>query len=210
MHPYLIKLGVPFPVQEFFEPAWRRDGQGNILFDYPDATENYGLAWHRVPVSAGFWLTGQNEIQQVAQVFISTSAMEAIAYLSLNFHAFPARENLLFIAYGSSLCKAQVSWLAQNISAKPVTLIVENNWLSQVAALKMAAGIRKLPVAVFIEAHEMLRVRFRLRDHWFTCLKFTLNRFEKAAGFRFGISTAASKTYASFLEQLRSNAFTNQ
>jgi hypothetical protein len=209
MHPYLIKLGVPFPVQEFFEPAYRTDKHGNLLFDYSDGSENYGLAWHRLPSSDGFWMAGQTQLQMAGHVIITTSAMEAIAYLSLNFNVLRNNGALLFLAIGSGLTLAQMVWIMQNLRAKYVGLVFENNLLGSITELKIAAGIRKIPVAIFNEPGEKIRVSFRFNDYLFGYDEFSLNRFEKVSGFRFGCRTAKSKTHISFLEQLKSTAFKN-
>ena len=59
MHPYLTRLGVLPEVQALFEDSYHTAGHGDLIFDYGDAVEHYGMAFHKIPVSNHCWLAGK-------------------------------------------------------------------------------------------------------------------------------------------------------
>ncbi|SDE36007.1 hypothetical protein SAMN05216464_105344 [Mucilaginibacter pineti] len=203
MHPYLIRLGVPLAVQDFFSPYWQTDTGGNLLFNYRDSFEHYGMAYHKVPASAHFWTAGDPFLSR--ELIVTGSAIEAIAYLTL--HPNHIRNNCVCVATGARLNMQQLYWIRQNAKGKSCTLVFENSPLGHIADLKMAAGIKGVPVAVFTEPENSLRIRFRMKDYRFNAEQFTLSRFERACGFRFGLRTAKSKTAITFLDQLKAGPF---
>jgi hypothetical protein len=205
MHPYLIRLGIPLAVQDFFLPYLQMDGGGNLLFNYEDGFENYGMAYHRVPASDHYWTAGDQLLYR--EVIIAGSAMEAIAYLALHRHRYPSMDVLLFLSTGNRINMPQLNRIRRYSKGKICTLVFENSLLGHIADLKIAAGIRKIPVAVFAEPGTRLRIRFRLQDYWFDAEDFTLNRFEKVAGFRFAVRTAKSISALTFLHQLKAGPF---
>jgi hypothetical protein len=201
MHPYLIRLGIPLVVQDFFRPYMQTDNGGNLLFNYWDGFEHYGMAYHSVPASDHYWTAGDPLLCR--EVIITGSAMEAIAYLTLHRHRYPAMDSLLFLSTGNRINMPQLNQIRRYSKGKTCTLVFENSLLGHIADLKIAAGIRKIPVAVFAEPGACLRIRFRLRDYWFDGDDFKLSRFEKVAGFRFAIHTAKSISALTFLHQLK-------
>src|SRR5437868_1550822 len=99
MHPYLTRLGVRTEVQRFFEP-FTDVGEKGLLFNYGDAVEHYGFAFHRIPVSRNFWIAGNLNFAMVSQVVICSSAMEAVAFFHYHFTRFRCADNLLFLSGG--------------------------------------------------------------------------------------------------------------
>jgi hypothetical protein len=204
MQPFLVRLGVPLVVQDFFRPYLITDAGANLLFDYQDSMEHYGMAYHRVPASGHYWAAG--DTLHSKSLIIAGSAMEAIAYCTLFHHQFQL-DNLLFLATGTRLNAGQYHWIKQHLAGKSCTLVFENSPLGHIADLKMAAGIKGIPVAVFSAPGNGLRIRFRMRDYDFDAEQFTMSRFEKACGFRFGLRTAKSKTAVTFFDQLKAGPF---
>lgn len=205
MYPFLVRLGIPVSVQDFFRPYMKTDGHGNLLFTYQDSLEDFGMAYHLTPASDFFWSAGEALFSK--ELIITGSAMEAIAYLTVNHHRYRTTDTLLFLATGNRINSRQLDWIRQSGLAKSCTLTFEKSLLGNVADLKMAAGIQKIPVAVFAESGNRIRVRFRLQDYQFDAGDFTLSRFEKASGFRFGIRTSKSKSANTFLDQLKAGPF---
>jgi hypothetical protein len=206
MHPYLQRLYVPVNVQQFFEPYLNADHNGDLVFSYGHETEVFGLAFHRVPIAENLWIAGNQNLAMVRQVFICESAMEAIAYLSMNFVAFRDFENLLFIATGSKPNTEQFRYILQNLPGKAFTLISSKDLLGRVCDLKAAAGIRKMPVAVAFE-NEQLKIHFRFRTYTFSPDGFSLNFFEKLSGYQFNLKTSKPKDFNCWLDQLKAFAF---
>jgi len=205
MYPFLVRLGVPVPVQDFFRPYIKTGDHGNLLFTYQDSLENFGMAYHLIPSSDFFWSAG--EVLFGKELIITGSAMEAIAYLTVNHHRYRTADDLLFLATGNRINARQLDWIRQSGLAKLSMLIFDKSLLGHVADLKMAAGIQKIPVAVFAEPGNRIRVRFRFQDYRFDAGDFTLSRFEKASGFRFRIRTCKSKSANTFLDQLKAGPF---
>jgi hypothetical protein len=206
MHPYLTKLGVPGDVQEFFNGCCTTDGNNNLAFTYGDSAEIYGLAFHRIPSAKHLWIAGNTNYNLIKWVFICSSAMEAVALLSLNSGAFCSYDPLLFVATGLRPQAAQINRIMQNLRHRTIALVFSGDLLGRVTDLKMAAGIRKVPAAVTVNGNTV-HVRCRYRDYPFSHEEFSLNAFEKASGFRFKIRTLKSKTHESFLAQLQAAAF---
>lgn len=206
MHPYLTRLGVRPEVQAFFHPHFNADHTGNLVFNYPDGAEHFGFAFHRVPISEHFWIAGNTNFHLVRRVFISNTAMDAIAYLNLNYTAFNQTENLLFLAAGIKPNTGQLRWINRHFSGKTFSLIFSNDILGRICDLKTAAGIRRLPVAVEIAAGQV-NIRFRQQQFAFLQEQFSLNAFEKASGYRFNARTLKPKNFNCYLDQLKEKAF---
>ncbi|MDB5141215.1 MAG: hypothetical protein JWR12_3131, partial [Mucilaginibacter sp.] len=96
--------------------------------------------------------------------------------------------------------------LSQNLTGKTFALVFARDVLGRVADLKIAAGLRRMPVAVYFEREEMLRVVFRSTSYLFRQADFSLNAFERAAGYRFNIPARKPRGFNSFFDQLNANA----
>jgi hypothetical protein len=191
MHPFLTKLGIMPAVQDFFEPWYTTDENRNLVFSYGTEAEHFGFAFHRVPAT-GFWQAGDSNRSMIRFVFLCDSAMEAIAYFSLNFHAFRQTEQCLFIAGNPDL----------ELAGRSCSLVFGNDLLGRVRDLKTAAAIRRLPLAISLTG-ETVRIRFRQKNYTVQQHLFSLNAFEQLSGFRFGVRLSKSKTADSWLEQLK-------
>jgi len=206
MHPYLTRLGVRAEVQEFFASFYQADTNGNLVFDYGGETEAYGFAFHRVPVSGGLWVAGQENSRLAGQVFICSSAMEALSFLAFRYTAYPDTSGLLFISIGPGLNDSHLQPVCSSLPEKKCTLLFGNDFVGKVTDLKIAAGIRKVPVAVY-EQDGICTVNFRNRNYSFHTDAFSLNAFEKQAGYRFNIRTLKPKGFNTFFDQLKARAF---
>lgn len=200
MHPYLTKLGVPADVQAYFRPYYNTDAGGNLVFVYGNNAEVYGLGFHYVPVSGDLWIAGNN-LSMIRQVFICASAMDAIAFLSLNFNYFKNPDHLLFVATGLHSCKAHIDWIARKLPHRTIRLLFCSDLSGRIAGAKVAAGIRGLQLTVTV-AKDTVNVRFRFRDYQFTTDNFSLNQFEKQSGQRFRCRTAKARGADSWANQL--------
>lgn len=206
MHPFLTRLGVGLEVQVFFEPFFRVDDLGNLLFDYGDGVEHFGFAFHKVPVSKNFWMAGNRIFSQVRQVVICASAMEAVSWLKNKQTAFGSFDGLLFLSVGAAVRDAHGIWLNKNLRSKDFRLVFGRNLLGRVADLKLAAAICSWPLEIYHD-NDRLAVSFRSRVFSFSQENFSLNAFEKAAKCRFGISCDKPKGYNSYFDLLKASAF---
>ncbi|MFS2185646.1 hypothetical protein ACCC92_03170 [Mucilaginibacter sp. Mucisp84] len=206
MHPYLLRLGVRREVREFFAPYFHSDAGGNLLFDYGDATEYFGLVYHRIPVSENCWLAGNPDFNMISLVFICSSAMEAIAFYHFRYAFYPQPERLLFLSVGTRPNISQFRWIIENLPGKQYLLVFGNSLLDKAGEVVTAAALAEMPLTLtFI--NEEVQVRFRLKEYLITAKAFSLNAIEKLSGRRFAAKTARAKNSADYLTQLKSAAF---
>ena len=195
MHPFLTKLGVAPAVQDFFEPYFITDIEGNLVFSYGDEAEHFGFAFHRVPPK-GFWLAGSSNSAMIRFVFICESAMEAISYFSLNYHSFRQIEQCLFIA-GDPAFK---------LPGKSCSLIFGKDILGKGRDLITAAKIRNMPLSLLLTDNRV-QIRFRQKNYDILQQSFSLSAFEKLSGYRFNLRICKPKKYDCWLDQLKTTTF---
>jgi hypothetical protein len=206
MHPFLSRLGVDQQVQEFFEPFYRIDELGNLLFDYGDGAEHFGFAFHKVPLSPNFWMAGNRNFQQVRQVVICASAMEAVSWLNNKQSAFRLFDGLLLLSAGAAVRDVHGHWLRKHLPNKEFRLVFGRDLLGRMADLKLAAAIRGWPLELYQDG-ESITVNFRSRLFSFSQEAFSLNAFEKAAKCRLGIACDKPNGCDSYFDLLKANAF---
>lgn len=195
MHPYLNRLGVPLSVQHFFEPFFTTDVANHLLFAYGDAHEHYGQGLHRPPLTAAVPWTAGTDGGLITQVFVCSSAMEAIAYLSLYHARYPDLNALYFCALCASLP------VALKLPKAKATLLFENSLSGKLWDIKIACLIRRKPVRILYDNQQFI---FHCQNRSFSLAmdKVSLSAFEQAAGIRTGIRTAKAKGFPTFFEQL--------
>lgn len=206
MHPYFTRLGIRPEVQDFFRPFYRVDAIGNLLFTYGDETEHFGFAFHKVPVTDGFWLAGNLQFSQVRLVILSASALDAVSWLNKKAAAFPQTGNLLFVSLGAGVSEAALLWIRKHLAGKQFRLLFGRDLLGRMADLKLAAGIRGWPLSVYLGEGEQAVVCFRQHHFSFSQEKFSVAAFEKDAGVRFGIAADKPKVHNSFFDEHKAEA----
>lgn len=206
MHPYFTRLGIRPEVQHFFWPFYRVDAIGNLLFAYGEETEHFGFAFHKVPVTDGFWLAANLQFSQVRLVILSASALDAVSWLNKKVAAFPQTENLLFVSLGAGVNDAQLLWIRKHLGRKSFRLLFGRDVLGRMADLKLAAAIKGWPLAVYLGKGEQVVVSFRQHHFSFSQEQFSLAAFERAAGVRFGVATDKPKVYNTFFDELKAEA----
>jgi hypothetical protein len=206
MHPYLTRLGVRQEVQDFFEPFIRSDNNNKLLFDYGDAIEHFGMAFHRIPVSGNFWMAGSTNFSTIGHVIICSSAMEAIAFFHYNYYRLSQPGQLLFLSTGTLPGAEHFRWLRDNLAGKDFLLVFGDDLLGRIAALKTAAAIRALPLSASV-FNELVIIGFRLKEFTIPADVFTLHVFEKLSGYRFKMKTAGTAKFGSYLAQLKAASF---
>lgn len=205
MHPYLVRMGIPLTVQDFFQPYWRTAENGALLFDYGDQQEHYGMGFHRLPVSENCWIAGKIDLG-INHIFICSSAMEAISFLTLKSYRLPAFDRLLFIATGGSLNAEKLPFIRGVANAK-VSVIHENSLLGHLFTLKIAAAMRRVQVTAYTLPGNRLGISFRQQPYDFDESNFSLSRFEKASGFRFNLRCEHPTDNLTYLDHLKNSPF---
>lgn len=206
MHAYLTRLGVQPAVQTFFESFYFSEPSGDLRFAYTNGEEHYGFAFHRVPITDGVWLAGNLNFKQVRLAILSVSALDAIAWLNKKLFRFADRDGLLFVSFGAAVRPAHLHWILDNLKEARFRMIFSKDVLGRCADLKVAAGIRGMPVSIYAGEQETILVRFRSRNFCFSQEMFSLGVFEKAAGIRFGIPASKPTAHHTFFEELKTAA----
>jgi hypothetical protein len=191
----LTRLGVPAELQAFF-------GVCELRFNYGNAVEYFDTGLHSVPVTTGLWLAGST---QSRDTIVTASAMEAIAFLTLNRHRFTALESIAFIAIGNLPHTGQVNWIKTNFHRSKFTLIFSKDLLGRLADIKVALGLADKEVQLQYTGQQ-IRVNCDGHSYEFSMDKLTLNAFEKSSGLRTGVRTIKPKMFDTFLDQLNHDA----
>lgn len=202
----LDRLGIPKAVQEFFRYSFETDASGNLVFDYGEGKkEHFGLDFHLVPSVTGFWTAGCLEYQQVKEVFVCCSAMEAIAFLRFTLHRYPSLDNLLFLSLGSCLLLEHYVCIQETFSNTKFNLIYPDEIIGRLTCLKLALAISRQPVRISL-IDENVIIGFRYQEYLFTQDSFSLSAFYKEAGFwPANIKVFKPKKHLSWLAKLMEN-----
>ncbi|WP_454801345.1 hypothetical protein [Mucilaginibacter phyllosphaerae] len=185
-------LGVPPEVQSLFNLK-------EAVFDYNDSVETYSPESFFVPSSRNLWIAGN---ESAPEVLISRSAMECIAFLSLNLVKYRNPDKLCFIALGNRPANGQLNWIRDNFKKRKYTLLFEDDLAGRATDVVVAAGLKSHSVKLRWLG-ETVEVACKNRSVKFSADQFSLNAFELAFSIRTGIRTRKSILYSTFLDQLR-------
>jgi hypothetical protein len=181
------KLGVPRNVRLFFEPYYQVLPDGSVLFPFGDEAEHFNGHYHCVPSTVVPWIAGCGPL-----VFISFSAMEALAFLSVHHHAYPDLRKLQFIAIGNYLT-------GLDVTGSKISLLFGGDVLGRLTDIKVSLLLRNKNVPIFYHGDEF----FIINGQQFEGERLSLNCFETALGIRSGIRTIKPRGFNTFLEQLK-------
>lgn len=190
----MAKLGVPAELQALFNSP-------DCLFDFGDSTEHFGAGFHRVPTSQNVWRVAGDA---VTEIVITHSAMEGLAYITLNRHLHKGLENMAFVAIGNYPHTLQMGWLRENFRKRKFTLVFSNCILGTLADIRVVTGLRKLPVRMHLQQNSIGLVCkgcYRVIEQ----SSLSLYVFEKTFGIRSGIKTSKPKNHLTYLDQLIAN-----
>lgn len=194
MNEILTGLGVPAELQALFNHS-------ECLFDFGDGYEHFGKGFHRVPTSQNAWRCSPD---CVTDVIITHSAMEAIAYITLNRHLHSSLSNIAFIAIGNYPHALQTDWIRNTFKKRKITLVFSSCILGVLADIRLVAGLQLLPVKMQLAGRCI-----KLQCKGITCFleqdSISLHKFEKTFGIRSGMKTSKPKNYLTYLDQLLAN-----
>ena len=192
MNDYLMRLGVPPKIQQFFaveEP----------IFDFGNETEKFSDIIHRVPATNNLWMAGN---QFARQVIITFSAIEAIAYLTLNQTTYQNFNDLLFIATGARISQGQLNWIRLNLKGREFTLAFGNELIGRITDIKVATAIRNKAVRLTFQEGNVI-AWLKEKKSVFKEDKLSLHTFEVAFGIRTMIRTCKPLNQLTFLDELK-------
>lgn len=194
MNKLLTELGVPNDLQALFNNS-------DCLFDFGDGQEHFGPGFHRVPTSQNVWRAAGDF---VTDVVITHSAMEAIAYITLNRYLHASLDNIAFVAIGNYPHALQTGWIRDTFTKRKITLVFGNCLLGVVADLRVVAGLRLLPLRMRLEDN-FIGLECKGHTHSIEQGSLSLYLFEKVFGIRSGIKTSKPKNHLTYLDQLIAN-----
>jgi len=192
MNPLLTKLGVPKEVQAFFNTT-------ELVFAYGEDSEHFDIGFHRAPATPNIWLAGKDMSREV---IITSTAMEAIAYLSLNLHRYRDMDALSFIAIGNLPHPGQLDWIRANYPKQKFTLVFGKDLLGKLADIRIAGGLRNKTIRL-LRSGTQIQIAYDNKQYGFDPESLSLSAFEKASGLRTGIRTSKPKDFDTYLTQLK-------
>ncbi len=196
MNEYLIRLGVPLEIQAFFNI------KADLSFNYGDSFEHFGENFHKLPTTLNLWIAGN---ESALEVIITYSAMEAIAFLTLNQVRYPKFQQLAFIAIGNRLHPEQTDWIRQRFPRRKFTLVFGNGLLSNITDIKLTAALKNLSFRIYHASHKVMI--YRLDElKIFEDEQLSLNAFKVAFGIRGNFRTRKPTQSLTFLDQLKHDA----
>lgn len=193
MNALLTRLGIPPEVQAFFKVS------AELRFSYGDQQERYCDGLHIVPATQNLWLAGRHS---ATHVIITHSAMEAMAFITLNRHRYPRLEQLAFVAIGNRWCPEQGHWIRQNFKKRKFTLVFGKDLIGHITDIKLTAGIKNLTVRISYSENGILIWRGK-QLHIFDQEQLSLHAFQEAFGIRPRFRTGKPVKSLTFLEQLK-------
>lgn len=192
MSALLEKLGVPKNVRLFFKPHYHLQPDGSLRFPFGDDFEHFGNDFHRVPIPTHPWSAGSGPVQ-----FLAFSAMECVAYLSINAHRYSDFSILRFTAIGITQELPSLTQATKN------SLLAGGDVLGKLHAIHWAAALQNKHIGIRYLPPDRYLFSYLDRNAILSEPFVSLSAVEKALGIRSGIRTAASRKYTSFLEQLK-------
>lgn len=184
----LEKLGVPKDVRLFFKPFYTVEPDGSLRFYHG---EHFGRYFHLVGNAVIPWRAGNGPF-----VFIAFSAMECLAFLSLNRFRYHDLSQLSFIALGTNIATLPT------LKAGKIMLLFGTDLLGRLTDVSVANRLNGKDIAIIHTNDEQFRFKFRQRSISLPEDLITLNAVEKGLGLRNGIRTLKPRSANSFLEQL--------
>ena len=192
MQPLLNRLGVSKELQAYFDLQ-------ELCFNYGEEQEVFGGNYHLIPLTRDLWMNGN---YPATELIITSSAMEAVAYMALNAWRHPAGSALSFIAVGLRPHPEQWQWIGRYCLKRKITLVFSNDLCGRIADIVIAAGIRGRPVRpVWHSGNVQLRLPNMTVE--LSPEKTSLSAFEKAAAIRTAVRTRKPGRFNTFLDQLR-------
>ena len=197
MNGILTRLGVPGDIQSFFNAA------DDLCFHYGDTCEHYGEGFHKIPTTANLWIAGNDA---VPQVIITSCAMEAIAFITINRQRYPKLDELAFVAIGNKLQQEQANWIRQKFTKRRFTLVFGNDLLGHLTDIKLGAALKNMPLRLKYSSGKVLVYNLdKLRV--FDEDKISYHAFQLAFGIRGKIRTRKAIHSLTFLDQLKNDTY---
>jgi hypothetical protein len=198
MNALLTRLGVSPEIQSLFNIG------GELLFHYGDTQEHYGKGFHKIPTTPNLWIAGNDTSNEI---IVSYSAMEVIAFITINRSRYANLEQLAFIAIGNQLQQGQVDWIRQSFPKRRFTLLFGKDELGHLTDIKLAAGLQNTVIQIYHTSQsQQVIIDRKGKQIIFEYGKISLNRYKLAFHIRGRIRTRKPSQSLTFLDQLKHDA----
>jgi hypothetical protein len=192
MNALMTGLGIP----EEFQALFKLD---SLVFDYGDAIEHFGQDFHLIPTTKNLWVAGD---ATASEVIITSSAMEAIAFLTIHRQRYPKPGQLTFISIGNKLQDEQLEWVRSTYTKRKFTLVFGNDYIGRLTDIKIAAGLKSKPISIYYYGQQTI-IRSGAAEKTFSNQEASLYAFERAFGWRSGIRCRKPINHNNFLDELK-------
>jgi hypothetical protein len=195
---YLERLDIHPKVRSFFQPFLHKITNKEITINYHDSIEHITADFHRIPITENHWTAGNIAI--ASQLIISSSAMDAIAWLHQNHNRYPDLNDLCFISLGALPTTTHAVTIQQHALRKKIHFLFSNDPTGALCDLKLASYIRDQPLKITQQNHQY-QIQFRHKTYVLHHL--SLNALEKHSRHNFHIRTHKPKQYGTYYQQLK-------
>nr|WP_157536130.1 hypothetical protein [Mucilaginibacter sp. L294] len=131
---------------------------------------------------------------------MSSSGMDAIAWLHQNHNRYPDLNDLCFISLGALPTTTHAVIIQQHALHKKIHFLFSNDPTGALCDLKLASYIRDQPIKITQRDHQY-QIQFRHKTYILHHL--SLNALEKQSRHNFHIRTHKPKKHGTYYQQLR-------
>lgn len=195
---YLERLDIHPKVRSFFQPFLHKITNKEITINYHDSIEHLTPDFHRIPITENHWIAGNIAI--ASQLIISSSAMDAIAWLNQNHNRYRDLNDLAFISLGACPITSHAAIIQQYAPHKKLHFLFSNDPAGALCDLKLASYIRDQPIKITYLNHQY-HILFQYKTYIFHYL--SLNALEKQSRHNFHIRTHKPEKHGTYYQQLR-------
>jgi hypothetical protein len=195
---YLERLEIHPNVRSFFKPFIHKITAEEVIINYHDSIEHATADFHRIPITENHWTTGHTTT--AGQLIISSSAMDAIAWLNQNHTRYRNLNDLSFISLGAYPTTTHAETIQPYARRKKCHFLFSNDPTGALCDLKLASCIRGLPLKIAYENHQY-HILFQHKQYILNHL--SLSALEKASRHNFHIRTHKPQKHGTYYQQLR-------
>jgi hypothetical protein len=195
---YLERLDIHPNVRSFFEPFIHKITAEEIIIDYHDSIEHAAADFHRIPITENHWTAGGPAT--AGQLIISSSAMDAIAWLNQNHTRYRNLNDLSFISLGAYPTTTHAEIIQQHAPQKKLHFLFSNDPTGALCDLKLASCIRRFPLKII---HQDGQYHLLFQHKLYIINHLSLNALEKASRRNFHIRTHKPQKHGTYYQQLR-------
>lgn len=208
----LSDLGVPVVIQKGIAKCVEVI-DGKLIFNYGNKVEVYSKQKHTIPTTTNLWISGEHMTGLVTHIVIAYSAMECIAFLTLNQKIFKDVTCVCLVSTGLRPSFTQAKTISEQYPSAKKLLVFGKDCLGALSDITIAAGIQKIPAAFTMRHNDCIQILFKSKSFILPQGSLTLNKFQIVSKTRFNARTYKPSYSVSFLNlllALRINSASNK